>query len=190
MLKAIRNIIIAVIDWFYKPFRKFIPQTIFRYGFTGGMNTLLDVILYYVLYNYAFGASNVDLGFVVISPHIAAFITEFPITFIIGFLLAKYVTFTASTLRGYRQLIRYGLTVCGSILLNYLLLKLFNEVVFLDADFIGFWGWSFFGMTNKEIAAMFSKIITMVIVIVYSYFMQMYFSFSQRQREEVAKIEE
>ena len=62
--------------------------------------------------------------------------------------------------------------------------------MFVDADFIGFWGWSFFGMTNKEIAAMLSKIITMVIVIVYSYFMQMYFSFSQRQREEVEKIEE
>ena len=154
------------------------------------MNTLLDIFLYYILYNYAFGASNVDLGFVVISPHIAAFITEFPITFTIGFLLAKYITFTASTLQGYRQLFRYGLTVCGSILLNYLLLKLFNEVVFVDADFIGFWGCSFFGMTNKEIAAMLSKIITMVIVIVYSYFMQMYFSFSRRQRDEVAKIEE
>ncbi len=190
MLRKIRDIILAVVDWFYKPFRRFIPQTIFRYGFTGGMNTLLDIILYYVLYNYAFGASNVDLGFIVISPHIAAFITEFPITFTIGFLLAKYITFTASTLQGYRQLIRYGLTVCGSILLNYLLLKLFNEVVFVDADFIGFWNCSFFGMTNKEIAAMLSKIITMVIVIVYSYFMQMYFSFSQRQREEVEKIEE
>ena len=177
MLRKIRDIILAVVDWFYKPFRKFIPQTIFRYGFTGGVNTLLDIILYYILYNYAYGASNVDLGFVVISPHIAAFITEFPITFTIGFLLAKYITFTASTLQGYRQLIRYGLTVCGSILLNYLLLRLFNEIVFVDSDFIGFWG-------------MLSKIITMVIVIVYSYFMQMYFSFSQRQREEVEKIEE
>ena len=77
MLRKIRDIILAVVDWFYKPFRKFIPQTIFRYGFTGGMNTLLDIILYYILYNYAFGASNVDLGVVVISPHIAAFITEF-----------------------------------------------------------------------------------------------------------------
>ena len=167
MLRKIRDIILAVVDWFYKPFRRFIPQTIFRYGFTGGMNTLLDIILYYVLYNYAFGASNVDLGFIV----------------------AKYITFTASTLQGYRQLIRYGLTVCGSILLNYLLLKLFNEVVFVDADFIGFWNCSFFGMTNKEISAMLSKIITTALVIVYSYFMQMYFSFSQRQREEVEKIE-
>ena len=49
MLRAIRNIIIAVVDWFYKPFRRFIPQTIFRYGFTGGMNTLLDIFLYYIL---------------------------------------------------------------------------------------------------------------------------------------------
>ena len=49
MLRKIRDIILAVVDWFYKPFRRFIPQTIFRYGFTGGMNTLLDIVLYYIL---------------------------------------------------------------------------------------------------------------------------------------------
>ncbi len=164
----------AVADWFYKPFRKYIPQTIFRYGFTGGINTVLDISLYYVFYNFVFDQLNFDAGFIVISPHIAAFMAVFPITFIIGFLLAKYITFTQSTLRGRRQLVRYGITVLGSILLNYLFLKLFNEVVFVD-------------MENVELRAMIAKIITMVLVIIYSYFMQMYFSFSQRQRNEIEK---
>ena len=51
----------------------------------------------------------VHLGFVAISPHIAAFLIVFPMTFTSGFLLAKYVTFTASELKGRIQLFRYGL---------------------------------------------------------------------------------
>ncbi|MCF0207165.1 MAG: GtrA family protein [Bacteroidales bacterium] len=170
MLKGIRDIIIAVADWFYKPFGRFIPQTVFRYGFTGGLNTLFDIILYYIFYNFIFKQVNFDLGFVVISPHIAAFLAVFPITFATGFLLAKYVTFTQSTLKGSSQFFRYALSVMGSILLNYLFLKLFNEVVFV-------------GMENIELRAMLSKVITTGLVIIYSYFMQMYFSFSQRKRE-------
>ena len=190
MLRKIRDIIVVIVDWFYKPFRKIMPQTVFRYLFTGGMNTLFDLFLYYIIYNYIFWASNVDLGIVVISPHIAAFVTEFPITFTIGFLLAKYVTFTKSRLKGYRQLLRYGFSVCGSILLNYLLLKLFNEIVFVDVDFIGTFGKTFMGETNKEVAAFMSKTITMLLVALYSYFMQMYFSFAQRYDEETKEKEE
>lgn len=176
MLKAIRDIIMAVADWFYKPFHKFVPQTVFRYGFTGGLNTLLDIFLYYIFYNFVFDQVNFDAGFIVISPHIAAFMAVFPITFTTGFLLAKYITFTQSTLRGRRQLLRYGISVAGSIILNYLFLKLFNEIVFV-------------GMQNVELRAMIAKIITTGLVIVYSYFMQMYFSFSQKNREEVEKME-
>lgn len=177
MLKAIRDIIMAVADWFYKPFRRFIPQTVFRYGFTGGLNTLLDIFLYYFFYNFVFDQVNFDAVIIVISPHIAAFMAVFPITFTTGFLLAKYITFTNSTLRGRRQLIRYGISVAGSILLNYLFLKLFNEIVFVE-------------MENIELRAMLAKVITTALVIVYSYFMQMYFSFSQKNRAEVAKMEE
>lgn len=168
MLDTIRNIIITVADWFYTPFRKFIPQTIFRYGFTGGLNMVLDIFLYYIFYNFVFDRVNFDLGFVVISPHIAAFITVFPITFVTGFLLAKYITFTASTLHGAQQFIRYGISVAGSILLNYVLLKFFVEYCGLYATL--------------------SKIITTALVTVYSYFMQMYFSFAKRRKESAEEL--
>ena len=45
--KAILN----VIAFFYKPFRKIIPPTFFRYGFSGGANMVFDWILYFVFYN-------------------------------------------------------------------------------------------------------------------------------------------
>ncbi len=159
--RNIRHLIIQTVDWFYFPFLHFIPREIFRYAFTGGLNTLFDLLLYFITYRYILDRQIVDLGFVAISPHIAAFLIVFPITFISGFILAKYVTFSASELRGRIQLFRYGVTVFGAIVLNYVFLKLFVE----------YFGWY----------ATFSKGVTTVIVVIYSYLSQRYFSFKTAQ---------
>lgn len=148
---------INMIDWFYQPFQRFIPHETFTYAATGGFNTALDIFLYFVFYNFILQKQIVDLGFIAISPYIAAFIFVFPITFTTGFLLGKYVTFTKSLLRGRKQLFRYGITVVGAILLNYVLLKLFVEYM--------------------HIWPTISKIITTVFVVAYSYMMQRYFTF-------------
>lgn len=157
IFEYIGKIIIGIIDWFYFPFLQVIPIQIFRYAATGGANTLFDILLYFIFYRYILGMQILELGFVAISPHIAAFLLVFPITFSTGFLLAKYVTFTSSYLQGKIQLFRYGLTVAGSIILNYVFLKLFVE----------YFGWY----------ATASKIVTTLIVIVYSYLAQRYFTF-------------
>ncbi len=157
--------ITRIVDWFYFPFLHFIPREIFRYAATGGANTLLDLILYFVFYQFLLDGQIVELGFVAISAHIAAFMMVFPITFTSGFFLAKYVTFTASELKGRIQLFRYLLTVAGSILLNYFFLKFFVE----------YCGWY----------APLSKLITTVLVIVYSYVAQRYFTFRTARRNLV-----
>jgi len=159
--RNIRDLIIQTVDWFYFPFLHFIPREIFRYAATGGLNTLFDLLLYFITYRYILDRQIVDLGFVAISPHIAAFLMVFPITFLSGFILAKYVTFSASELRGRIQLFRYGITVFGAIILNYIFLKLFVE----------YFGWY----------ATFSKGVTTVIVVIYSYLSQRYFSFKTAQ---------
>jgi putative flippase GtrA len=153
----LQQLIIQFIDWFYFPFLRFVPVEIFRYATTGGANTILDIFLYFIFYHYVLHMQNFDLGFIVISPHIAAFLMVFPITFSIGFLLAKYITFTASELRGRIQLFRYGLSVAGSIFLNYFFLKLFVEVA--------------------DLYATSAKVLTTIIVVIYSYIVQRYFSF-------------
>lgn len=150
-------IIIRVVDSFYFPFLRRIPLEVFRYGVTGGANTLFDIFLYFIFYNYLLKQQILDLGFVAISPHIAAFLLVFPITFSTGFILAKYVTFTASELGGRIQLFRYGLIVLFSILLNYIFLKFFVE-------YVGF-------------SAILAKVLTTIIVVVFSYVSQRYFSF-------------
>lgn len=156
-LENIGEFIIRIVDWFYFPFLRFIPKVLFRYAATGGANTVFDILLYFIVYRFLLDKQIVELGFVAIGAHIAAFLIVFPVTFSTGFLLAKYVTFTTSELQGRIQLFRYGLTVAGSILLNYIFLKLFVE----------YFGWF----------ATFSKIIVTVIVVIYSYLAQRYFSF-------------
>jgi putative flippase GtrA len=81
----------------------------------------------------------------------------FPITFLSGFLLQKYVTFTASTLRGHVQLFRYLLVVLANLLLNYLGLKIL-------VDFIGF-----FPTPSKMIVTIFTTL--------FSYFSQKRYTF-------------
>jgi len=152
-----RKKIISLIDFFYTPFARYIPLETFRYAATGGANTVFDIFLYFIFYRFILDKQILDLGFVAISPHIAAFLIVFPITFTSGFLLAKYITFTSSLIQGRIQLFRYGVTVIGAIFLNYLLLKLFVE---------GF-----------GLYATLSKILTTFIVVTYSYFVQRLYSF-------------
>ena len=160
-LQKIRDLIIQTVDWFYFPVVQFIPREVYRYAVTGGINTIFDLLLYFIFYRYVLDMQIVDLGFVAISAPIAAFLLVFPITFLSGFILAKYVTFSASELCGRIQLFRYGITVFGAIILNYIFLKLFVE----------YFGWY----------ATLSKGVTTIIVVLYSYISQRYFSFKTAQ---------
>ena len=157
LISYIKKIIEVLIQWSYRPFQKMIPPETFRYAATGGFNSVLDIFLYFFFYNFILQKQLIDLGFVVISPHIAAFLIVFPITFSTGFLMAKYITFTASPIKGRIQLFRYTVSVGGSIFLNYVLLKLFVEYFLLWPTI--------------------AKILTTVVVVAYSYIIQRYFTF-------------
>lgn len=148
-----------LIDFFYlKPLRNLLPLQTFRYAVCGGANMGLDLLLYFVLYNFVLDKQIVRIGNIVaVSPHIAAFLIVFPVTFFTGFWLNRHIAFHGSPLRGRVQLFRYLLSVGGSILLNYLCLKLFVEVI---------------GLYPTP-----SKAVTTAISVVYSYTMQKYFSF-------------
>lgn len=157
ILEKLRRQIILIIDFFYKPFERYIPEDTFRYAFCGGTNMVFDFILYYISFNFILFKQNLNLIFVTISPHIAAFLMAFSISFPTGFLLSKYISFPQSYLKGRIQLFRYSITVAICFLLNYVLLKLFVE-------YIGLY-------------AIISKILTTFIVVIFSYFSQKYFTF-------------
>lgn len=131
ILKAAGKGIRRLIDHFYPHFRKYMSIQLFRYGVTGAANMVFDWVVYFFLYNFVIQHRLVPIGVVTLSPHIAAFAFTFPISFMSGFLLQKYVTFTASDLRGRVQLIRYGIVVAVNLVLNYAGLKLL----------VDFFGW-------------------------------------------------
>lgn len=157
---SLAKLITTAIDIFYiKPISLIIPRQTYRYAVCGGANMVLDIIYYFLIYHFIFNKEFIDLGVVVISPHIAAMIIVFPITFFNGFWLNKNVAFSHSFLRTKTQLIRYAISVAGALLLNYICLKVFVEG-------FGFWATP-------------SKALTTLISIVYSFFMAKFYTFKE-----------
>jgi len=114
----------SIIDFFYPPFRKYMTLQFFRYGVTGVVNLFTDWVLYFVIYTFVLQHRMLELGFVTISSHIAAFGIKFPIILLSGFLLQKYITFSDSDVRGHVQLFRYLIVFFVNLLINYAGLKL------------------------------------------------------------------
>lgn len=157
--------IVRVIDWFYiRPVASLMPRQTFRYAACGGVNFLiLDPLCYFLIYNYVVAQRFIDLGFVVLSPHIAAMLVVFPITFFNGFWLNRNVAFRRSTVPADTQLLRYALTIGGSLLMTYGSMKFLVEVC-------GVWPTP-------------SKVLTTLIVTVYSFVAAKYFTFRHAARE-------
>ena len=149
-----------VIDLFYiKPISALLSPTLFRYAVCGGANMVLDLVWYFLIYHYLVGERFIDLGFVVVSPHIASLCVVFPITFYTGFWLNRNVAFCATEFGHGWQLIKYAMTVAGSLLMNYLCLKLFVEVC-------NVWPTP-------------AKAMTTAVCVVYSYIVGRYFTFKR-----------
>ncbi|HRP88451.1 MAG TPA: GtrA family protein [Edaphocola sp.] len=158
MLGRSKNLIITIIDFFYLPFmHKWIPLKTFRYAACGGGNALFNLVVYALSYNFIFLNEVIHIGSFAMTRYIAAFVFALCFSFPLGFLLNKYVVFSASNMKGRIQLFRYGMVTGLSILGNYLLLHFF-------AGYCGFWATP-------------SQALTTTILSITSYFAQTYFSF-------------
>ncbi len=135
-MRHLAQIITRIIDFFYRPFSKWMPEQLFRYAACGGGNMVLDWVLYFLVYNFVIGHDLVYVTFpygeeinLCLTPHIASLCIVFPITLLTGFWLQKYVTFTQSNLHGARQLMRYILIVAVNLAINYFGLKLCVDIM-------------------------------------------------------------
>ena len=155
---SLSSTISQAIDFFYvKPLRGVLSPEAFRYLACGALNALLDAVWYYLILHYLVCGHYIDLHFVVVSPHIASLIVVFPITFFTGFWLNRHVAFRATKVSSGKQLWRYALSVVGSIIINYVCMKLFVEVCAI-------WPTP-------------SKMLTTVVSVCYSYLMARYVTF-------------
>ncbi len=155
------SLITRIIDFFYPPFSKIFDKQTFRYAACGGGNTVLDITLYFVIYQFVLQKQDLPTPFITISAPIASFLLAFLVTFPTGFFLMRYVVFVNSHIRGRIQLIRYFSVVLFSLLLNYIFIKFFIEVLHFYPTL--------------------AKIATSVFVIVFSYLSQRHFSFKTKK---------
>ena len=158
-----KNLVTSTIDLFYPPFRKLVPVQTFRYIVCGAGNTFLDILVYFITYNYILRKQNVYTPLVVVSPYIAAFFIAFLVSFPTGFYLNRNVVFTGSALKGRVQLFRYFLLVMICIILNYIFIKLFVEQFHLFPTV--------------------AKVLTTVIVVSFSYLTQKHFTFKAEKQQ-------
>lgn len=156
----IAKFIFNAIDFFYPPFRRLMPLQTFKYAACGGGNMLLDILIYYVSFNFILDKQVLDLGFIAFEPYTAALWMAFCVTFPVGFLLSKYIVFGHSTLRGRIQLFRYMIVVSMNLLLNWVILK-------VTIEYFNIW---------PTVA----RIIAVVIVVTFSYLSQRHFTFSEK----------
>ncbi|MBR3677766.1 MAG: GtrA family protein [Alistipes sp.] len=162
---SLSSLITKFIDLFYvKPLRQLLPQQVFRYLVCGAITVLLDTVWYYIIYHYIVCEKVVEFGAIAMSPHIASLVVVFPITFFTGFWLNRNVAFHAVQAKTLPQIVRYALTVVGSIALNYICMKLFVEYF--------------------DIWATPSKVMTTVVCALYSYLAGRYYTFATKRKSK------
>jgi putative flippase GtrA len=144
------------------------PLQTFRYAACGGGNTVLDILGFFLSYNFLFHKEPIHIGWLKISPHIASFMVSFCVTFPIGFYLSRYVVFQETSVKKTKQLAKYFFVVLGCIFLNYAFLKFF-------VDFLGWYATP-------------AKILTTFFVVIFSYISQKNFTFKASKSGDLESI--
>jgi len=163
-INSARDLILPIIDFFYPPFRKILNLQTFRYAVSGAANTFIGFAAYLVSYEFILQGKLLNLEVYAFKSHIAALFISFCVSFPLGFFLMKYVVFSDSNMKGRIQLFRYFMVCLFNLALNYLLLKVFVEIF--------------------HIYPILAQLLTIIIVVVFSYLAQRHFSFRIKNEEE------
>lgn len=169
MLRAIRHIVLAVIDFFHTPFARWIDKRTFRYLACGGSGALLNIASSHIAFHYLFNETDIQTGFTllpVVTALTAAAAVAFCISTPYGFLMSRYIVFQESNLKGRVQMFRYLLTLGACIVLTYFFVR-------------------FFHFTCKIYPTP-SYILTNIVVACFSYVAQRFFTFKVKPEEPVA----
>lgn len=157
MLRAIRHIVLSVIDFFHQPFSRWIDTQTFRYLACGGSGAALNIFVYFCTYHLmlpAHLAHNEEREkLAAITAYVVAFLISTPY----GFLMSRYIVFQESNLRGRVQMFRYLMTVGACIVLTYIFGRFFHYTC--------------------GIYATPSNVLTNAVVALFSYMAQRFFTF-------------
>ncbi len=167
-IHTIRELILPMIDFFHPLFRRIMPLRTFRYAACGGINAVLSFVVYFICLKYVFKEQLLQFDFYAFTPHSAALFASFLFGFPFGFFLMKYVVFNDSRVKGKVQLFRYLVIYLFNLALNYIALKVFVEIIRMDA--------------------VLAQVISTFMIIVISYIAQRYFTFRIKEVDDEKEI--
>jgi putative flippase GtrA len=156
-----RKAILAFIDFFHPPFKKFISLHNFRYLATGGTTFILGYLVYYLSFYYIFKTEEVNVLFFTLKRGTAALAADFAFVIPFSFLVNRYIVFTHSQVRGRVQLFRYLNLQFINILLNVFLYKFFADILLVFPTV--------------------ARFVVSVLIAGFSYLYQHYFTFSVKK---------
>jgi putative flippase GtrA len=125
------DLMTSVLNFFYPPFRRLMPLQTFRYAACGSLNVGISYLVFALIYHFVGKMVIVNLGILVLKPYRFSLLISSSVSFVIGFLLNKYIVFTKSTIKGRIQLFRYFLSFLFSFFANNVLLQAFVESLHL-----------------------------------------------------------
>ena len=126
------NLIRKFLDLFYPIVAKIFDKTTYYYAACGTGNLILSWILFFLFYQFVFEKKLWHISFInfTFTPYTLSAFSCFIISFILGFLMMKYVVFIQSELKGRIQLFRYGISAIITSSANWVLLKTFVEIFY------------------------------------------------------------
>lgn len=98
---------------------------IFRYFISAGLATWVDVVIYFLSFNYLYQKNDIDLfGHYTVSAATASLMLSYTCGLLTNFTITKWIVFSESELATHKQLFRYVLVALLVLVLNYFLMRL------------------------------------------------------------------
>ena len=104
--------------------KKLLRSKVFRYFISAGIATWVDIMIYFIAFNYIYEKQDINLlNWLVISAPTASLILSYTTGLLTNFFFTKHLVFKESDLETHKQLFRYVLVALVVLLLNYLMMR-------------------------------------------------------------------
>jgi putative flippase GtrA len=101
-----------------------LDNKLFRYFLSAGLATWVDVLTYFLVYNYLYKKTDIVItDGLVVSSTTASLLMSYTAGLITNFTLTKWLVFKESELETHKQLFRYVLVALLILALNWMLMR-------------------------------------------------------------------
>ncbi len=94
-----------------------------RYFFSAASATVVDVMIYFLAFNYLYHKKDIHLPYYTLSATTASLMISYSCGLLTNFFLTKTLVFKESDLKGHHQFLRFLMVALGVLLLNYFFMR-------------------------------------------------------------------